>query len=154
MRWEFGAATLLRSRPVLYALTHNPIVALLAVLSACSAEAPLTPRFGWYLGAVSLASLAFELGRKSERYVAAVGLAGARALSVATSLAASACLGALLTSAAGLSLPLALGAGLAPTLLACGVARPWKPFSPGRSAAAGALHLFATLSVALLSTLG
>ncbi|MDG1479962.1 MAG: hypothetical protein P8R54_10235 [Myxococcota bacterium] len=64
MRLEFGVGEWLSSRILLYAVTHNPIVGLLALVGFFSIGAGFSPRFLWYVAAASLASLAFELGRK------------------------------------------------------------------------------------------
>ena len=64
MRAEFGVGEWLNQRPLLYALTHNPITPLLAVFAWAGTGLPWTAEFGWYLGAVAMGALAFELGRK------------------------------------------------------------------------------------------
>jgi hypothetical protein len=64
MRLEFGVGEWLSSRILLYAVTHNPIVGLLALVGFFSLGVAFEPRFLWYGAAASVASLAFELGRK------------------------------------------------------------------------------------------
>ena len=64
MRVEFGVGSWLSKRILLYAITHNPIVGLLAMYGFFCLGASFEPRFLWYVAAVSLGSLAFELGRK------------------------------------------------------------------------------------------
>lgn len=64
MRIEFGVGEWLNERPLLYALTHNPITPLLGVFAWASTGLPWTEHFAWYLGAVAMGALAFELGRK------------------------------------------------------------------------------------------
>jgi len=54
----------LSRRILLYAVTHNPIVGLLAVVGFFSLGVAFEPRFLLYVAASSVASLAFELGRK------------------------------------------------------------------------------------------
>ena len=67
MRWEFGLGQWLEERMLLYAITHNPIVACLALFAwSCSGEA-WQPRNLWYVLTVSLASFGFELARKTNR---------------------------------------------------------------------------------------
>ena len=64
MAVEFGVGKWLKRHMVLYAITHNPVVAGLGLLGWACTTARWTMDFGWYLGAVSLGSLAFEFGRK------------------------------------------------------------------------------------------
>jgi hypothetical protein len=64
MRFEFGVGDRLRDSLVVYAVTHNPIVALLAVFVWAATGAPWDGRLGWFLAMVSFGSLGFELGRK------------------------------------------------------------------------------------------
>lgn len=64
MKVEFGVGEWLNRHLVVYAVTHNPIVALLGVFLWVAADAPWDPLIGLYLLGVSLGSLAFELGRK------------------------------------------------------------------------------------------
>ena len=64
MRVEFGVGKWLNQRPMLYALTHNPITPLLGVFVWASTELPWVDDYGWYLGSVAMGALAFELGRK------------------------------------------------------------------------------------------
>jgi hypothetical protein len=49
---------------VLYAITHNPVVAGLGLLAWSCTTSEWSFSFCWYLGAISLGSLAFEFGRK------------------------------------------------------------------------------------------
>ena len=64
MRAEFGVGEWLNSRMLLYAITHNPVVALLGLVCWASTGSPWQLGFGLYLLMVSLSSLVFELGRK------------------------------------------------------------------------------------------
>jgi 4-hydroxybenzoate polyprenyltransferase len=64
MALEFGVGRWLSQRLVLYAVTHNPVVALLGMLGWACTSATWSSGYLLYLGAVSLGSLAFELGRK------------------------------------------------------------------------------------------
>jgi hypothetical protein len=64
MRLEFGIGEWLSARILLYAVTHNPIVGLLALLGFFCLGAGFTTQFLWFVAAASVASLAFELGRK------------------------------------------------------------------------------------------
>lgn len=73
MRWEFGIGPWLRRHVVLYAIAHNPIIALLACFAAACTDARLTPALAGYLLFASLAALGYELGRKSAEYAAALG---------------------------------------------------------------------------------
>jgi 4-hydroxybenzoate polyprenyltransferase len=67
MRFEFGVGGWLNRHLLLYALTHNPIVALLAVFSWASTGAGWDNRFGLFLAMVSAGSLALEIGRKTRQ---------------------------------------------------------------------------------------
>lgn len=64
MRVEFGVGAWLRPRVVWYALSHNPVVALLGVYAWACAGGPYGAGLLGYLALVSAASLAFEVGRK------------------------------------------------------------------------------------------
>lgn len=64
MRYEFGLGDWLNKHLFLYAVTHNPIVGLLAAFLWVSAGGPLSTEAVAYIGIVSLGSLAFEIGRK------------------------------------------------------------------------------------------
>ena len=64
MRVEFGIGDWLNRHLLIYAITHNPVVGLLAVYGWACAGVPFQPAVGWYIVAASLGSLAFELGRK------------------------------------------------------------------------------------------
>jgi 4-hydroxybenzoate polyprenyltransferase len=64
MKMEFGIGDWLNRHLVIYALTHNPIVALLAVFLWAASGADWDWAFGLYVLAVSFGSLAFEVGRK------------------------------------------------------------------------------------------
>ena len=61
---EFGVGRWLSEHLVLYAITHNPVVACLGVFAWATTGAAFAPAFVGYLAAASLGSLAFELGRK------------------------------------------------------------------------------------------
>lgn len=64
MRVEFGIGTWLNQHIFIYAITHNPVVACLGMLCWAATGHEWNPVFAGYLLMVSLASLAFELGRK------------------------------------------------------------------------------------------
>ncbi len=90
MRYEFGVGQWLERHIVLYALTHNPVVAGLAVFLFFATGADWSWTYLWYVGVASFGSLAFELGRKTRlpdeehhgvaSYTTELGQAGARAL--------------------------------------------------------------------------
>lgn len=66
MRFEFGASSFLKSRMMLYAITHNPVIAFLAVFSVAGYPnvSKMNGLYGYYILSVSLSSLAFEIARK------------------------------------------------------------------------------------------
>ena len=64
MRVEFGVGHWLNRHLVVYAITHNPIVGLLAVFLWVVAGGTYGLTAGLYVAVVSLGSLAFEVGRK------------------------------------------------------------------------------------------
>ena len=64
MAKEFFVGAWLQKRLVLYAITHNPVVALLAVFCWACTEADWSWAFLAYVAMVSIGSLAFEVGRK------------------------------------------------------------------------------------------
>ena len=64
MRFEFGVGAWLSRRLLLYAITHNPIVALLAFFLWTVAGGAHDRLMILYIGVVSVGSLAFEIGRK------------------------------------------------------------------------------------------
>lgn len=64
MRIEFGVGRWLNRHLVIYAITHNPIVALLAAFLWVVAGGEWGTQAALYIGVVSLGSLAFEIGRK------------------------------------------------------------------------------------------
>ena len=64
MRLEFGLGYWLERRMILYAITHNPIVACLAVFAFACTGSVWQDHFIWYILTVSLASLGFEFARK------------------------------------------------------------------------------------------
>jgi len=90
MRFEFGVGRWLREHLVVYALTHNPVVAGLAVFLYLATGARWEWADLWFVAVASLGSLAFELGRKIRlpeeeyagvpSYTTELGQAGARAL--------------------------------------------------------------------------
>ncbi|MBN2798442.1 MAG: hypothetical protein JXX28_04780 [Deltaproteobacteria bacterium] len=67
MRVEFGVGRFLRQHLLLYALTHNPVVAGLTLILAAAAGAGWSWDYLWYVAVASLGSLGFELGRKLRR---------------------------------------------------------------------------------------
>jgi hypothetical protein len=66
MRIEFGIGKWLERRMLLYAVTHNPIVALLAIFAWGCTEAQWDWQFLWYVAAITFGSFAFEIGRKTK----------------------------------------------------------------------------------------
>ncbi|MFT4975759.1 MAG: hypothetical protein ACI8S6_001652 [Myxococcota bacterium] len=64
MRFEFGVGGWLGRHLIVYAVTHNPVVGLLAVYGWACAGVPFHTSMIAYITAASLGSLAFELGRK------------------------------------------------------------------------------------------
>lgn len=64
MRVEFFVGAWLQPRLLLYALSHNPVVALLAVFLWAASGAPWHGGFLLFLGFASLSMLGFELARK------------------------------------------------------------------------------------------
>lgn len=67
MRLEFGLGLWLEERMLLYAITHNPIVACLALFAWGCTEETWKPRNLWYVLFVSVASFAFEIARKTNQ---------------------------------------------------------------------------------------
>lgn len=65
MRVEFGIGTWLNRHILLYALTHNPVVGLLAVLIWATTGATWDNAYLWFVAAVSFGSLGLEIGRKT-----------------------------------------------------------------------------------------
>jgi 4-hydroxybenzoate polyprenyltransferase len=65
MRFEFGMGERLNRSLLLYAVTHNPVVALLALLIHASTDAAWDARYLFFVAAASLGSLAFEIARKT-----------------------------------------------------------------------------------------
>jgi hypothetical protein len=64
MRIEFGFGAWLQRHLVCYAISHNPIVALLALFLWGASGAGWSGTYWLYVAAVSTGSLAFEIGRK------------------------------------------------------------------------------------------
>lgn len=64
MAKEFFVGAWLNKHLVLYAVTHNPVVAGLAVVGWACTDAEWSPAFLAYVAMVSLGSLGFEVGRK------------------------------------------------------------------------------------------
>ena len=64
MRYEFGLGHWLEQRKMLYAITHNPIVALLAIYAWSCTDSSWNIEYIWYVLSISLGSFAFELARK------------------------------------------------------------------------------------------
>jgi len=61
---EFFVSEWLSKRIVLYAITHNPVVAGLAMVGWACTDAAWHPAYLAYVAMISLASLGFEVGRK------------------------------------------------------------------------------------------
>lgn len=108
---EFFVGAWLERRMVLYAITHNPVVAGLALFGWACTDAAWDWRFAWYVGAASLGSLAFEIGRKMRlpdeevagvpSYTSVLGRGRALALLWTVSLGTGLCLVGVLRSASG-----------------------------------------------------
>ena len=64
MAKEFFVGDWLNKHLVLYAITHNPVVAGLAVVGWACTDAAWDPAYIAYIAMVSLGSLGFEVGRK------------------------------------------------------------------------------------------
>lgn len=66
MRYEFGVGDWLNRHIVIYAISHNPIVALMMVYAIVAGvgELPAATPVWLYLGVATLTSLGFEVGRK------------------------------------------------------------------------------------------
>jgi hypothetical protein len=66
MRYEFFVPDWLNERVVLYAISHNPIVALMMIFASVGAleNTQFTPGLLWFLGVATFTSLGFEVGRK------------------------------------------------------------------------------------------
>ena len=87
MRYEFGVGGWLSKHIVIYAITHNPVVALLAIFVLVSTGLTWNMNLLLYVSMVSVGSLAFEVGRKIrepseeidgvESYSSALGRRGA-----------------------------------------------------------------------------
>ena len=67
MRYEFGVGTLLERNLLLYAVTHNPVVAGLALFIYASTGAAWDNRYLLFVAAASFGSLGFEIGRKTRQ---------------------------------------------------------------------------------------
>ena len=140
---EFGGGRWLQRHLVLYAITHNPIVALLGVFAWATTGAAPHPAFAGYLAAASLGSLAFELGRKIRlpdeeiagvaSYSSALGRERAGWLLAGVSALALGCGAWTVWALAGPApIPLALLAASAPLMLASALrARPAKSVESG-----------------------
>jgi hypothetical protein len=64
MRYEFGVGAWLSRHILIYAITHNPVVALLAIFAHVATGLGWNANYLFYVGLVSMGSLAFEVGRK------------------------------------------------------------------------------------------
>jgi len=90
MRYEFGVGGWLNRHIVLYAVTHNPVVAGLTLFLYAATGARWEWAYLWFVAVASLGSLAFEIGRKTRlpdeehagvaSYTTELGQPGARAL--------------------------------------------------------------------------
>ena len=65
MRAEFGVGRWLNQHILTYAITHNPVVGLLAIYTWASTGAKWNSRFWWFVAVASTTSLAFEIARKT-----------------------------------------------------------------------------------------
>jgi len=65
MRLEFGIGPWLNQHFILYAVSHNPVVGLLAGFAWATTETAFHPTYWVYIALVSVGSLAFEVGRKT-----------------------------------------------------------------------------------------
>ncbi len=146
MRAEFGLGEWLRRRMVLYALTHNPVTALLAVYAWACSGAGWSPRFLAYIGFASLGSLAFEVGRKVrlpheeiqgvESYTTALGRRGALGLLAACYGFAAICVVVLLGPT-----PVGLAVAGVPLLVALATLLPVGTASASKVEAGASLYL-------------
>jgi hypothetical protein len=156
MRFEFGVGGWLRHHLVAYAITHNPIVGLLALFLYAASQAPWSDGYLWYVALVSVASLGFEIGRKTRRpdeeqpgvetYTSALGQARGRALLGAVHAG---------TALATIGLAWTLGAGPAGLVLAALVVLPGLATTGAKAKAAEAgasvTLLLAMLAAAILA---
>jgi 4-hydroxybenzoate polyprenyltransferase len=65
MRYEFGVGGWLNRHLLVYAMSHNPVVALLGCFAWASTGTAFDERYWVYLALVTLGSFAFEMGRKT-----------------------------------------------------------------------------------------
>lgn len=110
MRFEFGVSEWLNQHLVIYAISHNPIVALMMcyVMAVASGGLVFSAPALWFLAVATLTSLGFELGRKlrapedelegQDTYTRALGVWGAVRLLVVVEAAAVAVTAPLLSS--------------------------------------------------------
>ncbi len=156
MRVEFGVGDWLRPRPFAYAVTHNPVIGLYALLAGACTSAPLQPAFGWFAALACFAALAMELGRKLDRYEAVAGRAGTTLAILASEAAASACLALLLAAVApAVRIEWRLVAVAVPAAVSLALlASARGPRRPGRAAAATAVFLLLGLVSAGAMALG
>jgi hypothetical protein len=157
MRYEFGVGERLNRSLLLYAVTHNPVVALLAMVIWASTGARWDARYLFFVAAASLGSLGFEIARKTrlpseeipgaDSYSSVYGRRMAGSFVTACVSAAAIC-GVLLTSRLSDSpLPLSpLLGGLAVARLLGTERRPVKQMELGSSLAL--LGLFAGIGLA------
>ncbi|MCO4744049.1 MAG: hypothetical protein KC912_04625 [Proteobacteria bacterium] len=90
MFFEFGLGAWLQQRLWLYAITHNPVVGLLAIYLYVASGPVVQPRFLGFVALASVSSLAVEVGRKLRlpdeeiagvpSYTTELGQGGARAV--------------------------------------------------------------------------
>ena len=67
MRYEFGVGPILERNLLFYAVTHNPVVAGLALFIHASTSATWDARYLLFVLAASVGSLGFEIGRKTRQ---------------------------------------------------------------------------------------
>ena len=121
MRFEFGISEWLNQHLVIYAISHNPIVALMMcyVMAVASGGLVFSAPVLWFLAVATLTSLGFELGRKlrapedelegQDTYTGALGVPGAVRLLVAIEVLAVAVTAPLLSSVWALGALAAVG---------------------------------------------
>ena len=153
MRFEFGMGAWLEQRMLLYAITHNPIVAALGVFAWGCAGVEWDWRYMWYLGAISIGSFAFEIGRKTgqpeeeiagvDSYSSVYGLAKALMILKVSILLGTLCAGmTLITFAQPMKYPIAESILIVAVLLSLGLIK--------KSASGKKIELGSTLFLLLM----
>ncbi len=152
MKAEFGLGDWLRDRMVLYAVSHNPITALLAVYMWATTGAAWDHRFLAYVGFATFGSLAFEVGRKVNlpgeevpgvpSYTTVLGRGRALGLLAGCYVAAAACVVVLLGTA-----PVALAGAVVPAVLGLAMLLPPGSAPAKRVEGGASLYLLGSFAV-------